>query len=140
MIDIDHFKEINDLHGHLMGDEVLVRLSQSMQSTLRESDLLFRYGGEEFAVIFPAENKADALNIIQRLRSGIEKINLSQVGNVTVSVGLTEMKREIFHLKSIEMADKALYTSKSNGRNTVSFFDNQSNGLSETQASSSELF
>ena len=121
LVDLDNFKQINDTFGHLMGDEVLVRAAQVMQGRLREFDMVFRYGGEEFAILAPAENKEDITALLERVREAIQALNLSTVGNITASFGVVEMRRDTFHITSIENADKALYHSKENGKNQITF-------------------
>lgn len=141
MVDIDHFKNVNDTHGHLMGDEVLVRVTQSMQSVTRDSDYLFRYGGEEFAVILCVQDKADAINLMERMRLAVEGMVLPQIGNVTISTGVVEMLKDIFYISLIERADKALYKSKSNGRNQVTFYEEEQSKSGDSFAESEfELF
>lgn len=123
MIDVDHFKRINDQHGHARGDEVLREIARTIESVCRETDISFRYGGEEFVVILRTHD-AGARIMAERLRREISSITLGQNGNTikpTVSIGIST--REPGHKEHIndlfERADKALYLAKSAGRNCV---------------------
>jgi len=121
LADLDNFKSINDSLGHLMGDEVLVRTGQAMRESLRDEDMVFRYGGEEFAIIVEAEDPATAQIAVDRVRRRIEQLNISAVGKVTASFGVAELDADTFHITSIESADKALYESKTSGKNKITF-------------------
>ncbi len=123
MADIDNFKRINDSWGHLYGDEVLLLMSQLMQNHFRESDYLFRFGGEEFVVILRAEKKEQACMAFERFRSNVEKHQFPQVGNVTMSIGVVKLDQNVFSATLLDRADKALYHAKQNGRNQVVFFE-----------------
>jgi len=127
MCDIDHFKEINDTYGHLVGDEVLKEVTKRMKGTLRDYDLLGRYGGEEFLVITPVDNIASGTLVYQRICNAVSlqpvKINNISI-SVTISCGVTsystnEDAQAITQL--IARADEALYQAKDNGRNQVVF-------------------
>lgn len=122
LIDIDHFKRINDSLGHLYGDEVLILLARLLEKIFRTEDLIFRYGGEEFVVIFRAPRLEDAENICQRARSTIANHPFPNVGHVTVSIGVTEIARQDGVAIVIDEADKALYFAKEHGRDQVRFF------------------
>lgn len=121
LIDIDHFKKINDLHGHMIGDEVLIILAQIMMAELRPNDLVFRYGGEEFAIILNNVSNSKAIQIIDRLRETIASNRFPRVDGVTISAGIAEIDSIDAH-RCIDKADKALYYSKDQGRNMVSFY------------------
>lgn len=123
MIDVDNFKRINDTWGHLYGDEVLLLLSQLMQHHFRESDFLFRFGGEEFVVIVRAGTKENALRAFERFRATVGSHDFPQVGQVTVSVGVVQLDPEIFTATLLDRADQALYFAKKNGRNRIEYFD-----------------
>ncbi|HOP41511.1 MAG TPA: GGDEF domain-containing protein [Geobacteraceae bacterium] len=123
MVDVDNFKRINDTWGHLYGDEVLLLLSQLMQHHFRESDFLFRFGGEEFVVIVRAGTKEHAAKAFERFRSTVEKHSFPQVGQVTISVGVTRMNPEIFIASLLDRADQSLYHAKKRGRNRIEFFE-----------------
>jgi len=119
ILDIDHFKQINDNHGHLIGDEVLLLLSNQMRKSFRDRDLLFRFGGEEFVGIFQCADNRTITHILNRLRTTIENFNFPIVGKVTVSCGFTKIKSFDLSSKVIDRADNALYHAKNNGRNLV---------------------
>lgn len=123
MIDIDHFKLVNDRFGHLYGDEILIHLSQTIRSSFREEDLQFRFGGEEFVVLLAAENDKSCAEILERFRKNVEGYNFPNVDGITISIGVTEFRRGTFHVTSIDHADQALYYSKENGRNKITFFE-----------------
>lgn len=123
MADIDHFKSVNDRFGHLYGDEVLVILSQLMQTTFRESDWIFRFGGEEFVLIIRCSDHAACETTLNRFRQKVEQRVIPQVGHITISMGAAKMGRETFAATMVDQADQALYHSKRNGRNQVSFYE-----------------
>jgi diguanylate cyclase (GGDEF)-like protein len=124
IFDIDHFKLVNDTHGHLAGDQVLTHFADLVRSCLRKEDLLARYGGEEFVVLLPGTTEADAVGLAERIREQVANAKL-YTGNedlrVTVSVGVTGEHGE--QLPSLEgilgHADQALYAAKDRGRNCV---------------------
>lgn len=123
MIDIDHFKRINDNFGHLYGDEVLLLAAQEMQRKFRDSDLLFRFGGEEFVVIMQNVDRERALHVFERLRESIAAFRFPQVGQVTISAGLVQLKAGTLTPLLLDQADKALYWAKQNGRNRVAVYE-----------------
>lgn len=122
MADLDHFKRINDTWGHLYGDEVLLLTAQLMQSHFREHDYLFRFGGEEFVIILRAPSQEQAQQAFERFRLAIENHPFPQVGQVTVSIGVTRMDANVFSATLLDHADKALYHAKDHGRNQVCFY------------------
>ena len=123
MFDIDHFKKINDTYGHDVGDFVLKELCQVVDNKLRKGDVFARYGGEEFIIIFPNSTIQAAISIANRIRKDIESHDFKKVPQVTVSLGVIEVKdntpQEIF-LKNVDIA---LYKAKENGRNNVVVFE-----------------
>jgi len=119
VIDIDHFKSVNDRFGHLIGDEVLLLLSRLMRSSFRFHDLLYRFGGEEFVVLMRCESDHDAGEAFERLRNNTERYPFPQVGRITVSVGFTEVRVGDTPATAFERADKAVYHAKGHGRNQV---------------------
>ena len=126
MIDIDHFKSINDSYGHAKGDEVLKDVAAICQQTMRESDTFGRIGGEEFAVLFPETDLNNALLGAERIRQAVEKLQFSN-GNddmfsISISIGVAERqdKDDSFDLL-LQQADGALYEAKLRGRNRVEF-------------------
>ena len=119
VLDIDHFKRVNDNFGHLIGDEVLLLLSRLMRSTFRFQDHLYRFGGEEFVVLMRCSELADASKAFERLRDNVERYAFPQVGRITVSVGFTDLRAGDSPSTAFERADKAVYYAKQNGRNQV---------------------
>ena len=119
MIDIDHFKAVNDTYGHLIGDEVLLLLSRLMRSSFRFHDRLYRFGGEEFVVLMRCENEVDAHRAFERLRMNTLADGFPQVGHSTVSIGFSELKSGDSPSSAIERADKAVYWAKTHGRDQV---------------------
>jgi diguanylate cyclase (GGDEF)-like protein len=120
VLDIDHFKSVNDTYGHLIGDEVLLLLSRLMRSCFRYHDRLYRFGGEEFVVMMRCASDADAGRAFERLRTSVAGYQFPQVGRITVSVGYTELKPGDTPSSAFERADKAVYWAKTHGRNQVS--------------------
>ncbi|WP_126452338.1 GGDEF domain-containing protein [Sulfuriflexus mobilis] len=123
LLDIDRFKRVNDDYGHLYGDEVLILFAGMMEKVFRHEDMLFRYGGEEFAVVLNNVNIATAASILDRFRDKVAKYDFPQVGQVTVSIGFTAITRLPNTTDLIAHADKALYYSKDNGRNQVNAYE-----------------
>lgn len=119
VIDVDHFKKINDNYGHLYGDEVLLLLAGLMRQTFRAYDKLFRFGGEEFVVVLKKADDVGVLSALQRFRRSVEDFNFPQVGRVTISMGYIEIKPTDLPTELISRADEALYYAKENGRNQV---------------------
>ena len=126
ILDIDHFKKINDTYGHSCGDEVLKELARVLTGMLRAHDVLARYGGEEFVVLLSNTVHDDAFAIGEKLRAGVEEseFNCDDKGNrlpVTISVGVatTEISHDISYAALIKQADEALYQAKAAGRNKV---------------------
>ncbi|MFW5826477.1 MAG: diguanylate cyclase [Alkalispirochaeta sp.] len=126
MVDIDHFKPINDAHGHDVGDLILRRVADACGRDLRGSDLLARYGGEEFVVVLPESSEVEARTAAERMRSRVEAVTHPELDtSVTVSIGVAA---EIPHTASgferlIHRADRALYRAKDSGRNRVAVAD-----------------
>lgn len=123
VIDIDHFKRINDNFGHLFGDEVLLRVGELMRKTFRSSDRLFRFGGEEFVVILNAQTEEIASRGFNRFREAVEAYEFPQVGRVTCSVGITNVADTDVPTDVIGRADEALYYAKEHGRNQVHCYE-----------------
>lgn len=122
-IDIDYFKRINDSFGHLYGDEVLLIIARILQSTFRKSDLIYRFGGEEFVVIVYVDNDNEAEMTFERLRRTVENHAFPQVGKVSVSIGVTRIGNSSMPIELLGHADQALYFAKHNGRNQVCFYE-----------------
>jgi diguanylate cyclase (GGDEF)-like protein len=125
MIDIDHFKLLNDTYGHQQGDRMLRALAGIFQEATRESDMVARYGGEEFSVVLPSTNLAGGKITAERIRSSVESHSFVHPGNpalsMTVSVGVAHYRGEGIEQPSdlVEQADKALYRAKEQGRNVT---------------------
>ena len=126
MLDVDDFKQYNDILGHSAGDAILRELGQIVRNIIREVDLAARYGGEEFAIILTDTELNEAINLTERVRVLVEQEQLSygekKVG-VTISIGLAEFipDTDLSNDILIDRADKALYKSKLNGRNQISY-------------------
>ncbi|HNR88489.1 MAG TPA: diguanylate cyclase [Spirochaetota bacterium] len=121
MFDVDHFKRINDTYGHLIGDEVLVRISSVMRNRLRRVDVSGRYGGEEFLVILPHTEMKNGYFIADKLRKAVKDQQWSRSGlEVTISGGIAEFSDENPR-DLIEKADRLLYKAKEHGRNRIEF-------------------
>lgn len=119
MIDIDHFKRVNDNYGHLIGDEVLLLLARLMRSCFRFHDQLYRFGGEEFVVLMRCNGEEEAASVLERLRATTEAHSFPQVGKITISIGFSEIKAGDTPSGAFERADKAVYHAKGHGRNQV---------------------
>ena len=121
--DIDFFKRINDTFGHPYGDEVLVLFSSLMRKTFRETDKLFRFGGEEFVILMPQCELDDAMLAFERFRANIESHAFPQVGRVTVSIGVAALRPHDTGSSAFGRADQALYVAKREGRTHVVRFE-----------------
>jgi len=120
MLDIDHFKRVNDTHGHEAGDGVLRRLANTLQAGTRGIDMAARIGGEEFAVLLTETDFARGVEVAERLRAAIRETQIPAVGNVTVSVGLAEFNAATPDARSLfAAADSALYEAKRAGRDRI---------------------
>jgi len=126
MIDIDHFKQFNDTHGHTVGDKVLIFFAKILQQCIKGGDIAARYGGEEFSILLPETSHKGAMALAEQLREKIsrKKLILSQgerksLGNITASMGVAEISVTDDVVRLIERADKALYQAKAEGRNRV---------------------
>lgn len=127
-VDVDNFKAFNDVHGHIVGDEVLRRIAQVTRASVRETDIVGRYGGDEFLVMLPHANARDAYSAAERIRKGVEKLAvISKAGDpipVTVSVGMiAAVPHEADVLRFLEIADQALQRSKGLGKNCTILCD-----------------
>jgi diguanylate cyclase (GGDEF)-like protein len=125
MIDIDHFKQYNDQHGHLEGDKILCGITRLIEQNIRTTDTIARYGGEEFSVILPGLNKKDSIFIANKLHEIIESYNFPKQkqqpsGNLTISIGVANLPEDTTDGKILlQLADQALYKAKESGRNKV---------------------
>jgi len=123
LFDIDHFKRVNDEFGHLYGDEVLTLLARLMVQSFRHEDMLFRYGGEEFAVVLANADLEIAAAALERFRRKVEAYAFPQIGHKTVSIGFTALSTEHAVEQVVMCADKALYYAKNNGRNQTHCYE-----------------
>jgi diguanylate cyclase (GGDEF)-like protein len=130
MIDVDHFKSINDHYGHPVGDEVLKRLAALVQQTIRSDDYFARYGGEEFCIMLPSTGEQEAWLIADRLRQNYEELIMEFEGETlrsTISIGVADsLHAGIDFSTLIAAADKAMYQAKQQGRNRVVMYAEQS--------------
>lgn len=119
MIDIDHFKKINDTHGHDIGDQTLLSLSKIISNIIRKTDVFGRIGGEEFVLILPGTDIKSAKEFAERIRLCIENEKFSGVNHITISLGVTQCIEEDKLRPLFKRADTALYAAKNDGRNRV---------------------
>ncbi len=125
-LDIDHFKNINDTYGHDIGDEAIKAFANCLKENIRDKDVAFRWGGEEFLVIIrgKVDENIDVYNILERLRASVEAMDIDGVPQFTVSIGYCHYDSNIDAKELIKQADLALYESKRTGRNKVSEYKN----------------
>ncbi|RMH63888.1 MAG: diguanylate cyclase [Calditrichaeota bacterium] len=121
LLDIDHFKICNDTYGHVFGDLVLIKVSDTLMSQVRNTDVVGRYGGEEFLVIMPETKLQDAVTVVERMRFYVEQLTFDPQGfTVTISAGVCQCQAGFENIRQfIHQADTALYKAKNNGRNRV---------------------
>ncbi|MDC3211604.1 GGDEF domain-containing protein [Pseudoalteromonas distincta] len=120
--DIDNFKNINDNYGHVIGDEVILLVARLLKNNFRIEDYVFRYGGEEFAMLFQAKTEADAHVALNRLRLNVAQYPFPQIGQLTISIGFLELVSIDTVSSIVNQADLALYYSKNTGRNRVTSY------------------
>ena len=123
LLDIDHFKSVNDQFGHIYGDEVLIMFSQLLERCFRDEDMLFRYGGEEFVIVLKDVDIPKAKNILNRFRKLVADTRFPQVGHMTASLGFCMLNTSQPIPLNIDNADRALYYSKGHGRNRISSYE-----------------
>jgi diguanylate cyclase (GGDEF)-like protein len=121
LLDLDHFKQINDTHGHGRGDEVLAAVAEVMRAAVREGDFVGRYGGEEFLILLPDTDRQGGLVLAEKVRSAISQISLPAIDRaITASIGIAVLPDDAIDADTlVRNADRALYAAKSNGRNRV---------------------
>lgn len=122
MLDIDHFKKINDTHGHAIGDDALVAISKAIKETIRDSDIAFRYGGEEFVVLLNKTTEPGASLLAERIRASIANLKNPVNGatiKITASLGSATLGKGESGENLLKRADDALYKAKNEGRNRV---------------------
>jgi diguanylate cyclase (GGDEF)-like protein len=135
VVDIDHFKRVNDTFGHLYGDEVLILVANLLRASFRSQDRIFRFGGEEFVVLLRSATLEEAKMIFERFRASVEQYHFPQVGQVTVSLGFVSISAET-PVVILGHADQALYYAKTHGRNQVCFYNELvSTGLLHSEVS-----
>jgi diguanylate cyclase (GGDEF)-like protein len=128
MVDIDHFKKVNDTFGHLEGDKVLCKIASLLKDSVRKKDIVARYGGEEFVLILPGAGLEESAMIAERIRRLVENTPMQIIGqaqiNLTVSLGISNfpIHRPNSKEELVKMADQALYEAKEEGRNRVCIF------------------
>ncbi|KMT65116.1 GGDEF domain-containing protein [Catenovulum maritimum] len=146
LIDIDDFKLVNNRFGHTIGDEVLIKLSKLLELSFRESDLICRYSGEEFAVLLRYVSKRTVEDVLERLRTRVEETHFPRIESITVSIGFTMTVPGILSSELIERATKAMRHGKETGKNKVISYDTMvkatgdSFGASRLEIGEIELF
>lgn len=123
MLDLDHFKEVNDEFGHISGDRVLREVCKIITTNLRKSDIFGRYGGEEFLIICTETNNDSTFILAEKLRKAIEKYNFEEIGQKTISLGIASLEDNDSIKSLVEKADKALYKAKNTGRNKTIIYN-----------------
>lgn len=119
MLDIDHFKKVNDRYGHSVGDKVLRHLSRLIRGLIRQGDLLIRWGGEEFLVLLPTTQLEEAGPFAERIRREVEKEQFPEAGFITISLGVAQLRQGDSTDALLRRVDTALYQAKQKGRNRV---------------------
>ena len=119
LLDVDHFKEINDAQGHEAGNQVLVGIANALRQSVRTTDSVYRYGGEEFAILLPETPGPPARGVAERARQAVEKSVLAPERRVTISAGMAEYRPPERGEELLRRADAALYVAKREGRNRV---------------------
>ena len=119
IVDSDHFKRVNDGFGHVYGDEVLVLIATLLKRAFRDEDRVFRFGGEEFAILLVGATPEQAERALERFRAAVESYAFPQVGRATVSLGVTTIRADETGLEAFGRADQALYVAKRTGRNQM---------------------
>jgi diguanylate cyclase (GGDEF)-like protein len=120
MLDLDHFKSMNDTYGHLTGDRILAKIGSVLKATLRGADIAARYGGEEFLVLQFDTTLEDASIVATRIYKAVEEAGRELAVPITVSIGVTDLRPDDTVESVLHRADKALYASKQRGRNRFS--------------------
>ncbi len=119
MLDIDYFKKVNDICGHNVGDKVLVKVAHTVLKTLRNIDIVCRWGGEEFIALLPTASLENATILAEKIRANIEELEIDLVGHISASFGVAQVSENDEMQALINRADKALYLAKESGRNCV---------------------
>ncbi|MGB5867623.1 MAG: transporter substrate-binding domain-containing protein [Arcobacteraceae bacterium] len=124
ILDIDFFKKVNDTFGHQEGDKVLIQIANILKTHIRKTDIVGRFGGEEFVIICPESHQENVYNLIEKIRLYIENYTFENIGNITASFGITMLQENDTEEALLKRADDALYKAKNNGRNQV-FVNNE---------------
>jgi len=119
ILDIDFFKKVNDNHGHIVGDETLIKFASVVESNIRQDDIFARWGGEEFVLSLYGLEQKSVFKILENLRKKIEKAQFEEIGHITCSIGMTMRKDNDTEEDIFNRADEALYDAKETGRNKV---------------------
>lgn len=119
MVDVDHFKQVNDKYGHQIGDEVLILVARILKNTFRGYDRIYRFGGEEFVILLRCPDHETAVQALERFRVAMQNYPFPQVGHITASIGLSEIRSSDTPEGACERADLAVYHAKRTGRNRV---------------------
>ncbi len=125
MIDIDHFKDVNDTHGHQIGDQVLQLFADQLKRGVREVDVLGRWGGEEFLIICPETEREGMLYLVENLRTAVQSKSVPEVGQKTASFGVTVYEKDDTLEILVGKVDRALYLAKEKGRNRIEYLVGQ---------------
>ncbi len=136
MVDVDRFKSVNDELGHRAGDVSLRKIASVLRSAMRDGDMIYRYGGEEFVAIFKGVSGQDALTAAERLRRDVEAAPIAETIPLTVSIGVALMPDHGTNISQlIEKADRAMYTAKDMGRNRVQVWEEEPPSIGALSAS-----
>lgn len=119
LLDLDHFKSINDTLGHLKGDEIIIEFARLLSERIRKTDQLFRFGGEEFVILLPHTSLAEGFHLAEYLRAAVERHHFVHDQSVAVSGGISELERQEAPDSWLDRADRALYRAKEQGRNRI---------------------
>ena len=119
LLDIDYFKKVNDVYGHSVGDSVLIEVSNILTKSIRSTDFLGRWGGEEFMIISTESNLQQTLTLSQKIRHAIEDHNFKEISSLTCSFGISQYRLTDKKNEAVQRADEALYKAKASGRNCV---------------------
>ena len=119
MVDIDYFKRVNDKFGHLVGDDILFQVAQLLKQNFRFHDRMYRFGGEEFIILMRCHNLKDATTAVERFRKQIHEYEFSNIGSLTMSIGLTQLLNIDTPATALDRVAKAIYRAKTEGRNRV---------------------
>ncbi len=123
ILDVDHFKKINDKYGHDIGDKVLEKVSKVISNYISETDIIARYGGEEFVIVLKDKTLNESVGVAEGIRIIVEESFFDEVGKVTISLGVASLDNNLTQEECIKKADLALYKSKESGRNMVTYYD-----------------